>query len=217
MPRTALVFIGPMSGIAALVVCTSLLVPARPVEVAWWGALLLMMAMLVGEAGAVEITRDSDQAAYVVSVATIPHLAAVVLLPPPLAALLAGAAMLLDELRAQRPPPRLLFNVASTMSSVGIAALEANLLGLAGDRLGSGDWRQVPAFFGVAATYYALNTLPVNAIGALMGRGSFWRSVVLNARFTAPAEFALAVVGGLAGFVWVKDPMWLVAGLFPAV
>jgi hypothetical protein len=35
--------------------------------------------------------------------------------------------------------------------------------------------------------------------------------VVRNARFTAPAELSLAVIGGLAGFVWVKDPHWLVA------
>ena len=61
----------------------SVVLPQRPIEWAWWGALLLLIAMRVAEAGSVEITRDSDEAGYGISVATVPHLACAVLLPPP--------------------------------------------------------------------------------------------------------------------------------------
>jgi hypothetical protein len=215
MPRRVYLLIGAICALAALVLAGTLVLPSRPVEWAWWGAAFLLFSVVLGERGAVEITRESDQASYVVSVATIPHLAAAILLPPWVAMALAGTGMLADEVRKRSPWLRLVFNVACTTSSVGLAALEANLLGVSGDRLGNGDWAQVPALFAVAATYYAANTLPVGGIGALVGGGSFLRIVAQNARFTAPAEFSLAVIGGLAGFIWVKDPHWLLAGLFP--
>jgi diguanylate cyclase (GGDEF)-like protein len=131
--------------------------------------------------------------------------------------LLSGIGMLVDERRARSPWLRLLFNVASTMTSVGVASLSAQHLGLAGGRLGDDDWRQLLALFGVAAAYYMLNTLPVAAVGALLGGGAFWQLTARAVRVSAPAEFALAIIGGLAAFVWVKDPYWIVAGIFPTV
>ncbi len=62
MPRAAVVLIGAVCAMAGLVVCVSLLLPTRRVEWVWWGAGLLLVAMLIGEAGAVEITRDSNEA-----------------------------------------------------------------------------------------------------------------------------------------------------------
>ena len=215
MPLRVRLFIGGTCGIAALVLVACSALESASVAWAWWGVGLLLAGCILGEAGAAEITRESDDAAYVVSVASIPHLASALLLPPLLAAAVAGLGMLVDEARARSPLSRTVFNVASTTTSVGVAALIAHRFGLAGDELGSGDWSQVPIFFAVATTYYALNTLPVGAIGALVGGGSFWRTVIQNARFTAPSEFALAVIGGLAAFVWVKDPRWIIAGLFP--
>jgi diguanylate cyclase (GGDEF)-like protein len=215
MPLRVRLFIGGTCGIAALVLAACSALGSASVAWAWWGLGLLLIGCILGEAGAAEITRESDDAAYVVSVASIPHLASALLLPPFLAAAVAGLGMLIDEVRTRSPLSRTLFNVASTTNSVGVAALIAHRFGLAGDKLGDGDWRQVPIFFGVATIYYALNTLPVGAIGALVRGGSFWRTVARNARFTAPSEFALAVIGGLAAFVWIKDPHWIVAGLFP--
>jgi len=78
----------------------------------------LFITMLVSEAGRVELSRaggDDEGNRYVVSVATIPHLAGALLLPPPHAAMLAGAGMLVDELRGRSPLPRLAFNVACTV------------------------------------------------------------------------------------------------------
>ena len=215
MPIRVRLFIGGTCSIAALVLAACLARGSASEAWTWWGVGLLLIGCILGEAGAAEITRESDGAAYVVSVASIPHLASALLLPPFLAAPVAGLGMLFDEVRAGSPWSRTLFNVASTSTSVGVAALTAHRFGLAGDALGNGDWRQMPIFFAVVVTYYALNTLPVGAIGALVGGGSFWRTVVQNARFTAPAEFALAVIGGLAAFVWIKDPLWILAGLFP--
>jgi diguanylate cyclase (GGDEF)-like protein len=215
MPLRVRLFIAGTCGIAGLVLAACMAFGSPPQAWAWWGVGLLLIGCVLGEAGAAEITRESDEAAYVVSVASIPHLASALLLPPLLAASVAGLGMLIDEARARSPLSRTVFNVVSTTTSVGVAALIAHRFGLAGDALGNGDWRQVPIFFAVAATYYTLNTLPVGAIGALVGGGSFWRTVVHNARFTAPSEFALAVIGGLAAFVWIKDPRWIIAGLFP--
>jgi diguanylate cyclase (GGDEF)-like protein len=181
---------------------------------------VLFIATLLSEAGRIELSRTSGEAEggrYVVSVATIPHLASALLLPPAAAAALAGVSMLVDELRGRSPLPRLLFNVAATSLSVGTAALEANLLGVAGDRLADNNWQTVLAFFLVAGTYYVVNTLPVVAITTIASGGSFWRLLATNARFSAPAEFAVAVVGGLAAHVWVHSPSWVLVGIFPAV
>jgi hypothetical protein len=79
----AYLFIAAVCGLATVLGCTLMgLWAARPVW-SWWGAGILLIAMLLAEAGAAEITRDSEQVAYLVSVAAIPHLAAALLLPPP--------------------------------------------------------------------------------------------------------------------------------------
>lgn len=203
------------AGFAVLLGAFALSGPAP--EWSWWGCGLLLGAMVLAEAGAVELTRESDNALHVISISTIPHLAAVLLLPAWLAALLAGTAMLLDELRARRPPLQMSFNIACTTGSVGLAALQAQFLGASGDRLGNGDWLQVPALLSIVVTYYVTNTLPVAGIGALVGGGSFWRRAAQNAQQTAPAMPALAIVGSLAAFVWIKDAHWLIVGLIPGV
>jgi hypothetical protein len=86
MPRRASVYIGAIGALAVLGVGLSFALPMQPVEWAWWGAAALLLIMVFAEHGAVEIARDTDHSAYVVSIATIPHLVAAVLLPPWLAA-----------------------------------------------------------------------------------------------------------------------------------
>jgi diguanylate cyclase (GGDEF)-like protein len=217
MPRRVYGYVAAMCGLAVAVLLAALSLPGLPLQWSWWGAAVVLASMIVAEAGAVELTRDSEHAGHVVSVSTIPHVAAALLLPAWLAALLAGTAMLVDECRARRAGLRLAFNVACTTSSVGLAGLVAQLFGLAGDRLGNGDGLQLPALLAIVATYYVANTLPVAGVGALFGNQSFWRSTAQNARQTAPAMPALAMIGGLAAFVWIKDPHWLLVGLIPAL
>jgi diguanylate cyclase (GGDEF)-like protein len=214
------IFIGLVCVAACLLLLLSLILPTATMQWAWWGAAALFVTMLVSEAGRVELSHAAGDEAgnrYVVSVATIPHIASALLLPPALAATLAGASMLVDELRGRSPLPRLVFNVACTVLSVGAAALEANALGVAGNRLGDESWWRVAAFFCVALTYYLVNTLPVVTITTLASGGSFWRLLTTNARYSAPAELAVAVVGGLAAHEWVRGPAWVLAGLSPAV
>jgi diguanylate cyclase (GGDEF)-like protein len=198
----------------------SLTLPYRSAEWAWWGALLLFATILLSEAGSVELSQaagDEDGGRYIVSVATIPHIASVFLLPPPIAALLAGAGMLVDELRGRSPVPRLVFNVAGTVLSVGTAGLVAVSLGVAGDALADESWWRVSSFVGVIATYYVVNTLPVVAITTIASGGSFWGLLSTNARYSALAELAFAVAGGLAAHEWVRGPAWVLAGLSPAL
>jgi diguanylate cyclase (GGDEF)-like protein len=214
------IFIGLVCLAACLLIGLALVLPPQPLDWAWWGAAALFATILVSEAGSVELSHTAngeDGGRYMVSVATIPHIASALLLPPALAAALAGAGMLVDEVRGRSPLPRLLFNVACTILSVGAAALEANALGIAGNSLGDENWWRVLAFFCVVLTYYLVNTLPVVAITIIASGGSFWRLLGTNARYSAPAELAVAVVGGLAAHEWVRGPAWVLAGLSPAV
>lgn len=217
MPRQVYVFVGAtyLTGLSVLV--SALLLPASSMQWAWWGAALLLASAALAESGAVELTREGDNALHVISVSTIPHVAAVLLLPPWLAVIVAGGGMLIDEWRKHRRPLQTWFNVACTGGSVGLAAIEAHVFQVTGDHLGNGQWLQLPALVAIVFTYYLTNTLPVAGIGVLVGGGSFWKNAWENAQQTAPAMPALAMIGSLAAFVWVKDPNWLLVGLIPAV
>src|SRR5438477_8478793 len=88
---------------------------SEPVNI--WGALGLFSAMLVAERLSVFVPREAK-----VSIATIPHIVAVLLLPPWLAMALAGGSMLADQLAARTALRKVLFNFASILSTVGVAA-----------------------------------------------------------------------------------------------
>ena len=219
MPRLAYALVSGIALASATIVAAGWLFALHSPDWTWWGAALLLAAVLIAEAGAVEITRELDphaQAGYALSIATIPHLAAALLLPPWAAALLGGLGMLIDEVRGRSPWPRLVFNVSVTGGSLGLTALLADRLGLVGNLVGSGDWRQVLALFVVAATYYACNAVTMAAIASVMGAGGFFEQLAGNVRTSAAAEFALAMVGGIVAFVWVTQPYWLLVGVFPA-
>ena len=220
MPRPTRLgtFVAAVVTVAGLVLGLTLILPLRSVEWAWWGAALLLVAVRLAEAGNVEISRDSDgEVGYGISISAIPQIACVLLLPPPVAALLAGAAMLADELRGRSPLSRLAFNVASTTLSVGASALAANLLGVSGAGLAEAGWRGIGAFLLVALCFYLCNALPVGLVTALAS-GRPVRSMMLqSARGAAPSEIAMAVLGGLAAFVWIYNPYWLLVGASPAI
>jgi diguanylate cyclase (GGDEF)-like protein len=210
-------FVAAVAVLAAVVVVVSAVVPQRAIEWAWWGALILLIATRVAEAGIVEIARDSDEAGYGISVASVPQLASAVLLPPPVAAMVAGLGMLLDELNARSPISRLAFNVSSTILSVGGTALGASLLGISGMGLAAAGWTGVASFVLVATMYYFLNTVPVACVGALAGGRPIRPALLQSARTTAPTELGLALLGGLAAFIWVVNPYWLLIGASPAI
>src|SRR6266516_468001 len=150
-------YIGLTCVATSIVVVAGLLLPLPALEWSWWGAACLFVAAVVTERLAVPVPTDSPNGSYIVSVATIPHMACALLLPAPLAAAVAGGGMLLDELRSRRSPERIIFNVASTAFTVGITALLASLLNLTGGGLGDGGAVEVLEFLLVAATYYGAN------------------------------------------------------------
>jgi len=198
-------------------VALTLGLPQRPLEWSWWGAVLLLIASRVAEAGIVEITRESDEAGYGVSLATVPQLACALLLPAPIACLVSGATMLIDEFTSRSPVSRLAFNVASTTLSVGLTSIGAGLLGISGAGLAETGWSGVASFLLVAACYYLVNTLPVAWVGALAGGRPVWPAILQSARSTAVVEFAFALLGGLVAFVWVVNPYWLLVGVAPVI
>jgi diguanylate cyclase (GGDEF)-like protein len=209
-------YIGCTCVAATVVVGAGLLMQLPNLDWSWWGAMGLLIAIILTERLAVPVPTDAADGSYIVSVATIPHMAGALLLPPPLAAGLAGVGMLVDEVRSRRTSARLIFNVASTTLTVGFTSLAASLLGLAGSQLGNGSTLEMFQFLLVAATYYASNALIVAGVGAIAGQKPFRAVLMANARFTAPAELVVTVIGGLGAFIWVKNPYWLPIGLCPA-
>src|SRR6266487_5491901 len=130
-----------------------------------WGALGLFSAMLVAERLSVFVPREAK-----VSIATIPHIVAVLLLPPWTAMALAGGSMLADQLAARNALRKVLFNFASILLTVGLAAFIADAVGLDRDTLGQPDrWEQMPAFLVVGASYYGMTNGLVAIVMALDG------------------------------------------------
>jgi signal transduction histidine kinase len=178
-----------------------------------WGILILFAAMAVTERLSVPLPSEGG-----VSIATIPHIMAVLLLPAWLAVLLAGSSMLLDQLAARATMRKLLFNVASIMLTVGLAATIAHIIGVGRAGLAQPDqWQQVPAFLVVAATYYLSTNVLAAILFSMIRAEPIHRIFVENARFVLPAEFAVCGIGGLMAVLWVLSPAWAPVILFPAV
>jgi diguanylate cyclase (GGDEF)-like protein len=181
-------------------------------EWSWWGVGLLFAGTMLAEVWAVPLPR-----AGAVSVSTMLHIVAVLLLPPPVAALVAGAAMLATQVGERAPLNRLIFNTSSATLTVGLTGILANHFGLLERPLGDGGALEIVAFFGLAAANYLINDLLVTGIAALSTGEPFGPMLIENSRYSAPAEIAVTVIGGLLALVWVRAPFWLPAALFPAL
>ncbi len=186
--------------------------PPRPTDWAWWGAAALCLAAVLTDVWEVRMAVNRTT-----SVATIPHLAAALLLPPPVAAAVAGLAVLAVQALRRRPMERILFNTGNTTATVGATAWLADAFGLVGGNVGQAGATQVLQFIALATAYQVANN--VSVAGAIsLSTGKRVSQVVLDSmRLSAPAKFTVGVIGGLAAFVWVANPYWLLLVLFPAV
>src|SRR5258708_20446148 len=99
------IFVSAIVVLAGVVVALTLGLPQRPLEWSWWGAVLLLIASRVAEAGIGEFTRESDEAGYGVSLATVPQLACALLLPAPFASPLSGSPLLSSHSPILTPIP----------------------------------------------------------------------------------------------------------------
>jgi diguanylate cyclase (GGDEF)-like protein len=185
---------------------------AEPPAADWpWAGAMLVLAVCAGlESRAVPMPGGNT-----VSIATIPHLAGVFLLPPPLALFAGAAGMLIDMLRLREPASRVIFNTANTLVTMGVTALTAQLLDVRGPHLVDGGLADVGRFLLVAASYYVTNNLLLAGIMAVSGQRQLRCVLWENARASAPPEFAVAVIGGLAVFVWLTNAAWLPLVVFP--
>src|SRR4051794_27664736 len=87
----------------------------------WLAVGVLVVLTVLAERRSVPLPIQSD-----VSIATIPHLIAVLLLPAWVAILVGASAMLIDQLLSRGGWRKLVFNTATTASTIGMAALVAN-------------------------------------------------------------------------------------------
>ena len=212
MPRQVASYIGLTAALAAGTLLWWGLAEPPSADWPWWGGLLLLAVCTGLESRAVPMPGG-----HIVSIATIPHLIGVFLVPTPLALIAAGAGMLLDLARLREPLPRILFNTANTVATVGATALMAHLLEVQGAHLVDGGLDDVGRFLVVAATYYLTNNLLLAGIVAASQRRSPLLVVWELARASAAAEFAVAVIGGLAVFVWLTNAAWLPLVVFPTL
>lgn len=203
--------------IGAVIVSAAALLVAEAVESRdepWdvVGTLALLVAMTAAERLSVAMRGTQ------VSVATIPHMVAILLLPTHVAMALAGTAMLIDQLAARATIRKVLFNVASVLLTVGVAALTADHVGLDRSQLAlSEEWRQVFGFLVVAAIYYFMTNLLVAIVLSLTDGEPPHRIFLENARFALPAEFGVCGIGGLVAVLWTRSPAWAPLLLFPVV
>ncbi len=174
------------------------------------GALVILLSCVVLERRAAQMPGGN-----VVSIATIPHLAAIFLLPPPLAIASATLGIFAELVRLRQPWSRVLFNTANTTITVGVSALAARLLDVHGFALIDGGIDDVLGFFVVISGYYLINSLLLAGVMALSRGDNIWRVFWVSAKSSAPAEVAVSVIGGLAVFVWLSNPSWLPVVLFP--
>ena len=210
MSRRVTVYIGLTAALAVSVVLGWLWAEPPTAAWPWLGGVVLVVACIVLEIRCVEMPGGNA-----VSIATIPHLAAILLLPPPMALVAAGVGILFDHVRLGHPRSRVIFNTANTVATVGITALVADRLGVRGLGLVDGGLDDVARFFVVALTYYATNNVVLAGVMALASNRPFLQVFWIAARSSAPAEFAVAVIGGLAVFVWLTNAAWLPLVLFP--
>ncbi len=184
----------------------------EPREWTVWGIALLLAACIASETRSVKMPGGTE-----VSVATIPHLVGAILLPAPLAAVVAGIGILLDGLSKRQSATKVVFNCANTAATVALAALVAQVLGVTGHGLVTSEWDGALRFFVVALIYYVVNNLVLAGVLTVSTGEHLWRTLLSNARSSAPPEVAVAIIGGLVAFMWVSHPFWLPAVAVPAI
>jgi signal transduction histidine kinase len=90
-----------------------------------------------------------------------------------------------------------------------MAGLLAHWTDLSGGGLAAEGWQPVIRLALVATAYVALNNLLVVGVMSIAGAEPLLVVLRETVRFTAAAEIALAVLGGLAAFMWLTSPTWL--------
>jgi diguanylate cyclase (GGDEF)-like protein len=180
--------------------------------VGWFGVAALFIALVVGESWAVPLPKSAA-----VSVSTVSYIVLALLLPPTLAGVLAGLSMITVLVWQRKRPSRVFFNGAASVATVALTALMAHPLGLADGSLGDGGLLELFAFLYLAAFNYAVNSLLVSVIVAIASGVPLRQVLFEHSVYSAPAEFAGAVLGVLIALVWLKAPNLLPLAVFPAL
>jgi len=209
--RATQLYIGFTALGCLLVLWVATMAPSK-VEWSWWGLALLVAGTVLSELSVVPLPK-----AGAVSISAMLHIVAALLLPPFVAAVVAGLGILLSMLYERARLRRILFNTCSAAMTVGTTAIVASYLGLSNGQLGQSGPGEIGAFFVLVAVNFALNDLIVTGIVAVSSGEAFGPLLVETTRYSAPAEVAVTVIGGLLALVWVRSPFWLPAALFPAL
>lgn len=140
------------------------------------------------------------------SVAFVPFIAAVTLFPHPWAMLIAGVtAVTVDTFVRKKPPIRIWFNTAQYMLAVGLGAEVYRLLG--GEIITDKFSFQAPAFLGLVATYFLVNSGSVAlavAISSGVSVRESWNRIIAGSLLYDLLASSLAV---LLAFLYLKSQL----------
>ena len=146
----------------------------------------------------------------------VAHVAAAFLLPPGVAMAMAGFGVALRAMQRPLHTPKFVFNVASTILTVGVAAHVASQLG-GPDRVSpGGSWLDPLIGIMVSASYCATSGLLVAVVVALDKRRPVWAVTPGNFFVQTLGEIGLGLVGAMLAAMLSAAPNWAPTLLVPA-
>ncbi len=179
--------------------------PADPLH------LLPTFLILTAISAATEFVAVPLNKGGMLSVATIPHVAAIVLLPPNMAAVSIGCAVAIEEIIGRRSGLKASFNVGSFMLTALVAGHTAGFVGNLPELAAPGSTGHLlvfPLIVIAGGGYYLVNALLLAGVLAMVTGDSFWHLFRSNTRDTGLTELGGATLGGLFGLLWIVEPMW---------
>lgn len=196
-----------------LVVWQGVALSRHPTVVALWWPVAVFAALIL----ATERVRLQVNGAIAQSLSTTACIAAVVLFPAPLPVLITLPALVLTQvIRPPLPLHKRLFNVAAPTLAIGVSSALVSRLDPPPDLLRPDH---IPAAFPVLAllltVYYALDTLPIVGVMALLDGQAPWRVWVERHRQPFLPQLAAGTVGVLAAVVWLYHPLLIVLFVVP--
>jgi len=184
------------------------------VAASWWPVAVFAALILASERVRLQVSSAIAQ-----SLSTTACIAAVVLFPAPLPMLITLPALVLTQ--AIRPPLPLykrLFNVAAPTLAIGVSSALVSWLDPPPGLLRPDH---IPAAFPVLAlllvVYYALDTLPMVGVMALLDGQSPWRVWVERHYQPLLPQLAATTIGVLAAVVWLYHPLLVVLFVVPTL
>jgi len=185
-----------------------------------WYAAALVFALLTYAAERTELPVNGS---VTQSLAATLHITVILLCPPPFPLVITLLAGLISQVSRERPPLyKMLFNVCHPVLTVGLSSLlfarVAGAVAIPDVVLAPGHFlAALPLLALLLIVYYALDTVLLLLVIALLEKQTPWRIWDREDRRTLLPELAANAVGILAAVAWRFDPPLLVLFISPVL